>query len=383
MDLVSLVRLAAKRWYVTLPVLAATVVAAVLLQQDVPREYHANGALLLADRANDVAGSPVRVVDIGLASRQLQTREERDALADRGATADYVIRPSIDGLTIEVTGASQQEINDTADVLIDRLTDHVRESQQGTDIPEEERLIPRSVDAGIEVVGPTPGEVELELRAAGESALTEEQLAAEVAASRQLRLTVEFFLDDPLAQVRNPLGADGDTVALIRTAITSEDGLEELAALTGDPDLQFDVTSDGSGIIRISTMGTDERTTLEAFDHVHARFADELEARQDRAEVAVTRRIVTEVLAEPRTAEDVTSPIDRAVAAVVALGGLLALGLVLLVENVAQRRSRATGDPRTLAHEPVPERNGDAEGLWAGALDPDLERSRTREPHSS
>jgi hypothetical protein len=330
-DLVELIKLSLRRWYVVVPVLVATGIVAYIVQQGAPAEYQASGSVMLATPDLNPAGLPRAIIDIDSALVEIESEEGRAQLVAEGAQAEFLLRridPSL--IEVYVTSESSATATATATAVVDRLAGHVTSTQDEAGVPPAEQIRPRTRVQELAREGPTDAPIEV---------------------------VGSLILDDPIASTRNPFGADAATARLLEAAVESDAGRIRFAQLAGP--VSFDVGlggRDSGGIMQITTIGSDPAAVLAGFEHAKSLLADELDARQARADVPSTQRIVLDTLAEPQVVTDLTSTLDRAVVAVVALGGLLAIALLLVVENLmgpparARRRERSTSD---LADEPV------------------------------
>lgn len=324
MDLVSLLKVMLRRWPVVLPIVILTGIAAVLVNDNAPRQFEVSGTVLLATPDLDSTRLPGAVVNLPGAVSELTSPAGTERLVAAGATENFSVRRvSGDRVEVRVRDDSPRGI-DTAEVVLEHLADLVIERQEAADLPVEERLVPLTEVLDVEVAG-------------AEGGFADGEVDNEVEVPRGMTLGI-LELDDPTAGFENPFGANDATAQVIKFAVESDEAFERLKAEFGTEDIEFEVAAEGGpGIMSITALGPTPEATLLLFDRVTELLSEQLSIRQERAGVPSTQRVEVEVLAEAREVTDVTPPVDRAVAATVGLGGILAVGLVLLVENLAPR----------------------------------------------
>ena len=364
MDLIELLKLIWRRRYVALPVLLLTAAAAVVMQLNLPREYEARGTLILATPEQDPSRSPLLPAELDFAVAQLRTQPGVASIVDAGGIADFTIQ-RVDDLRVVVRVPQDSEAAErTVTLVMERIRDHIYERQDDADIPEDERTQVRTES---HVVEPDPE--------------PEGEPTDAVTAEPSIETVGTLILVDPTGGRGNPYSASDSTSRVLQLALQSDGGRMMIQQLVGSEDfVGFGVSPQGSpGIIGVTTYAHDPTVALEAFSVVHEALSDELDRRQVRANVPTSRRLVLEVVAAPQEPIDVTGPVDRAVAAVVGLGGLLAVGLVLLVENLAPRvrDRRRSGTPDEAAPSRRPTYAGseapsesaweDVESWWSGS----------------
>lgn len=387
MDLISVLKLMVRRWYIAGPVIVATLIVAFVMQSNVPREYEARGTLLLSSPEFDPSRAPQVAVELADAVARLRGPEGLAEVEAGGGMEEYTIRQRDDlNAEVRVPGDSTAAAT-TARILMEQMGQAVVDRQARAGIPEEERVQPQT-QVSVREIEQDPD--------AGDDARVDFPQAD--------RVTIgSLNLVDPARARGNPFPAGDATSRVLQLAVHSDAGrLLVRERVAREELLDFEVVPQGGpGIIEIRLTTSDPQVALSAFDVVHEVLQDELDRRQARADVPVSRRLVLEVLGAPQAPVDVTGPVDRATAAIVGLGGLLAVGLVLLVENLTpawrQRRTkRSGGDDHAVANtESTPLRPdlvgdtvGEGQGTWWGAgkgpiVDPEQVTSRTGEAERS
>jgi hypothetical protein len=316
MDLLSLVRIFFRRWAVTVPIIVLTLAAATYVQVNVPPQYQARGSVLLATPELDPSRLPSSVVDLPSLVDELETEQTASGLVAPGS--EILVRIREDGVfETNSVSTSAEAAEQTVENVIAWLIEEVARVQVEADVPESERIRARNL---------TP------------------IVAAEEQDGNRYQATGAISLEDPSLNMTNPFGATLETALLLEEAVGGDAGRRRVADLTG-PGASFQFSSadrSASPILRIDTFGSDPETVLEAFEHVRVVLDEELTARQDRAEVPTLRQVRVETLTAPGTVSDISPPVSRAVALIVGLGGLLALGLAIALESLLSRRSTRT-----------------------------------------
>lgn len=327
MDVLTIIQSVLRRWYVALPVLVVAAASAFLIHSNLPPQFEAQGQVLLTDPDFDPTGLPRTIIDLPEVAGLLATGEVQREIVAEGASLQAVGGPAELALTIRADSAPAAQA--TLEAASTWLGETISERQTEAEIAPAEQLRLRRTD-----------EREIEPLEEG---------GARVAAS--------FGLEDPTAGAPNPFGASNATGRILIVAVQSDLGRQRVAERAGDG-VEFSVDQDvrdAAPILTVTTLGSEPRVVLDAFHHVTEVLARELNDREERAEVPQTRRTSIEVLADPRSVEDVSPPLDRSVAAILGLGVFVALVLTLAVESFVTRRETADSPPtETAAHDQSP-----------------------------
>lgn len=313
MDLLTLIQVVLRRWYVTIPVMLATLGVAWWVQTNTPPTYEASGAMLLAGPELEPSRMPFVVADVVGHVARLDDLEVQGELAIGGATF-AVIPASPTILTIRAVGDTGEAAVETVGNVVEWLRTEVSASQAGSTIPPDERLEVRTSDPVVVPERQDDG-------------------------SFQAEGTV--LVVDPTAGLENPYRPSAATGRVLEVSVESDSALERISSMTAE-DIKYDVgqsNRDAAPILNVTVLGRDPGAVLAAFDVVHRTIDEDLEQRQSRAEVPVSRRVTTELIAAPEIVEDVSPPLERSAAALAAAGMLLAVGLAVLVESVSARRA--------------------------------------------
>ncbi len=336
MDLLTIIQAVLRRWYVAAPILLAFAAGAYYVNSTIPPQFEARGQVLLADPELDPSNLPRQSVSLTELVDELQSSEVLDAQLVGGATLDATARRN--GITLEVEGETREAVQETVANARSWLATGLEEQQERANIEPLERL--RLSDAGVDAVAED---------------------------EEGLRQTTTLELEDPAAAAPNPYGASNQTGRLLIVATSSDAGRMRVAERTG-PDVSFEVSQDSrdaAPILSITTFGPAPQQVIEAYDDVTAVLEEELEARESRAEVPPSRQTSIERIAVPQQVADVSPPLDRSVAAIVGVGGLLALAAALALDSmISHRRARIADGPHPAADQVGHERP-DTQAAWS------------------
>lgn len=364
MDLVGILKLAVRWWFLTILLVAATLAAAIVTQRDAPREYEASGFLQLMPPELDASRNPLFLVNLTDLAEESRDDQVRADLAAVGASNPFDVRLiSLGQIDVEVSGDPRQA-PETAAVVLDYLEGQVLEEiRQSDSALADDFSISTSVITLTEDLG-----------------IDEDQEIDEAQVSAIGRLT----FDDPTALVENPFGANDATAAVLKAAAESDVGNQRITAAMGDPDnlVEYSIEPEGGpGIIAVTFVGRTPDSAIEGFFIVKDVLEQELTLRQNRANVPSLRRLELDALAEPLEVEDRTGPLSRAAAAVVVLGGSLTL-LVLLGANSLENRRRVDEHAPTLRASRASTDKGEEKGAL-GATPPNGSSQRLRQSPES
>lgn len=317
MDLLTIVQAVFRRWYVAVPIGLAALGIAVYLQSNIPPQYQAAGQILLAEPRLDPSRLPSAAVDLSGTLALLEDEAVSDQLATDGA--EFTVLPAEEGtVSILATATQPAPAIETVQAVTQWLDDEVTSRQVEVGISDDERLRVRSLT-------PLVGAVEQD--------------------DGTYQSVGSVLIQDPSENVQNPYAASTTTGRLLEVSLESDAGRARVNELTGGY-ISYDIgqsARDVAPIMEISTFGTDPERVLAGFEQVSDVLAEELDARQARADVPPSRRVIIEEIAAPQQVMDVSPPLDRSVAVVVGLGGLLAVSLALALDGLMTRRHRRAG----------------------------------------
>lgn len=342
MDLFDIARMLWRRWYVVLPIGAVTLAVALLVHVNTPPEYEAVGFLQLQTPELDRADEPTSAAIDPVALSQ--------GIALEG-DASFSVSP-LDGQYFTITVADQNQ--EDAEAAVNRVV---------TDLAAQ--ITALQDDAGI------PAAERVDLRMAVPEVSIEVQEDATVLATARM-----FLYNAVAASPENPYRPDASTGRLLQVAAMGDAGQQRFDELVRE-EVEFRVgqdARDAAALLEVLTTGHDAETVVDAFYDVQTLMAEDLAARQARADVAESRRISIEVLDAPLDATDVSPPVSRAVVGIIGLGGLLALGAAVGVESLEKMPSgRGRQEPGDREDAPVDYDHGDgaAPGEGLAAVDDD------------
>lgn len=318
MDLFDLIRVILARWKVVVPVLLATAALAFAVQSRVPPQFEAVGQLVFETPDLDASNDAGPVIDpVALA--------DDIALEAAGPDREFTVT-ALGGANyvVSAVASSRDDAVTDAEFVIEQLDQRVQAVQEAQNV----------LDAEI-----------VELR------LISPQITPEELANGSLLAQARFFLYDPVAATVNPYTPDASTGRLLEVAVTSDAGLAEFERRAGSG-VEFAVgqqARDAAPLMQVITIGSEVEQVLNAFYVVRDMLVEELRAREERAGVLPSQQLSLVVIDAPLAATDSSPPVNRATVGVIALGGLLALGLALALEGHARRREERAGTSTTRA----------------------------------
>lgn len=332
MDLFELIKVILGRWRVVVPILLVTVGVAYLVQTTTPSEYEANGIIGIETPELDAAQDTTAAVDPVALADGIQ-------LDGDAAGRDYTV-VALGGANYQVSASASTSTQaaDDVEAVVAQLAERVTSLQEGNSVAANERSELRLVDPRI-IPEPQPDDSWL--------------------------ATADLFLYDPSQAMANPYLPNSSTGRLLEVALMGDAGQASYAQLAGEGvTVQVGLEArDAASLIEIVVTGPDPERVIEGFYHASDIMAEVLEQRQERANVLPGQRLTLGVLDAPLGVVDQSPPVNRATAGVIALGGLMALGLALGMEGLERRRKLtveeilAPADDATTST-PGPTRNG-------------------------
>jgi hypothetical protein len=288
-------------WRASVPILLVAVLAGSLVQLRHQPEYVAAGAMLLAPPELSPARSPETVVDIDELVERFET-----AAADRDGEARARL---MDRTTLELTSRTTNAVSTEWSLreAVDWFEDEVAAQQESADVPQRDRLSWRML---------TP-----ELRA------NQQEDGHYVAQAI-------MWLEGLTGSEENPYVAGGQTAQILRITMTSGEGESLVRELIG-PDIDYAIGRPDSRrlpLMPVSTQGRDADSVIAAFDLLIEATEDELNARQARAGVPVSRRVTLDVIVRPMRPESTEEGLSTKTLGTLALGVLLAIAATGLLE---------------------------------------------------
>jgi hypothetical protein len=313
-DIITILQAVLRRWRVSVPLIVLAVGAAAFLQASTPALYQADGQLLLANPELDPSGLPRVVIDIDEVALLLNTADEQQELASSGDSYEVLVGDQ-NTLLVTASGPSRSAVEGTIRAVGDRIEEYLTQRQEEVGIPEGERIEARG-----------PSRVVFD---ASDDASDDTAVGTSV---------VTFY--DPTAGITNPYGASNATARLLIVAVESDAGRSEVLSRAA-PGAGFTLDQspqDAAPILRVLTTAPDPADAVATFGVVAETIERELDDRQERAGTPVSIRTTLEPLAVPQRAFDISPPVNRSAAALLGLGGLIAVVVSVAVESIATRR---------------------------------------------
>jgi hypothetical protein len=334
MDLLTLLKAVVRRWYVAVPVLLVALVLAVATQATTAPQFQATGSVLLEEPTFDSSRLPRSFVSADGLVGQLNDGE---VVADALAPGTELVAQAVDRAHVEITAmgpdaaAAEQAVN----VSLEWTRERVQQLQEQAEVPVGERIQP-TLESAFPVA--------------------EEEADGRFLASATIRLA------DPSSGLDNPLGTGERTSRMLEAVIMSDVGRARVAERTGGlVGYTLTVGDKESSILEIIAVAPDPANALAGFAIVRDELNKEIDARQERAGVPPSLRIVVSDLAAPQFARDISPPVNRSAIAILAAGFLLAVGLTVAVDGAMMRR-RAGAPTHTIRTTwTTPQRTGDVE----------------------
>ncbi len=320
MDLLTLFGILLRRWYVVLPTLLLTGLAAYMVDTRVPPEYEATGWVLIESPTLDQTTGQAGSTDI-LALGDDLAADPPDGLPP---DAEFVVQagdtPS--SFVVSAAASTAPAAEQTVNLITTALQEGLADQQSVSDVDEATRL---------------------ELRPALPRAIPSEQADESFTASMPLDLR------DPTLGVANPYGPNPGTGRLLQVAITGDAGRATFSEqFDGNVAYSVDQAArDAAALLQIKTTGADRQEVIAAFFTLQQILDADLDERQARAGVPDSRRVRVTPFDAPLQATDISPPVDRATAAVLLLGGLLSIGMGVGANHLLRQRAvrkRASAD---------------------------------------
>jgi hypothetical protein len=296
---VTLLQLLTRYWRVTVPILLASIVAAVAVQQLMPPNYRAAGSVMLATPAQDPRPMAAPLVQLSETVDELQGLEVRDLLVSGDAAFSAQL---LDQTTLIVTAASRNAstAEETVTAAVEWFGASLEERQRSADIAPEDRLSSQLLTPVIQAHRAAVGAYEAE---------------------------AILWIEGLRSSGDNPYQASPVTARLLAVWLSGDEGREALSEWIG-PGADFAVAHDPWGplpTLDIVTHGRDSDSAVAAFDEIVELLELELNSRQARAQVPIPRRLFIDVLARPEDPVDTRPPLEP-LAVLVFLAGLAAAG---------------------------------------------------------
>jgi capsular polysaccharide biosynthesis protein len=319
-DLVTVMRIVARRWMVVIPIIGLTALVAIQVDRGVEPMYQAHGSILIATPETNPRADYEGAVDAGaLAERVAEGAALAALAADAPESEIRVARRAENLLEASATSTDEVSAEGMTDAAVELIVSEVEAVQDEAGVAEPDRIVARPLRPSVQAI-------ELEEDTDGILYVS----------------TVGVVLDPPQGVLENPFEASPVTGRMIEVSVQSDAGRERVASRAGGP-IGFSVSQDPQDrapILSVVTYGSSREQAVAAFDDVVATIDEDLDERQARAGVSPHRRLVIDVLAEPQFARDASPPVARAAVVTVALGIVIALAVAVITESIMSYSAR-------------------------------------------
>ena len=301
-----------RHWLATVPMLLLTILVVGLLESGRPVVYDASSSLLLASPEVD----PGRFPDSESTLRTLAERLGGSSMDDElGWDSDDLQAVTVDERTLEliVRGPSTSETRERLADVSEWIGEILTSMQAAAGYAPADRIRMR-------VIAPDPVPVV--------------DVAGVFEASALIRL------EDAGPADANPYGSSASTLRLLQVTASSDRGQQRLRASVGDDaEVQVHVDPrDPAPVIHVTAYGLLPESTLNAVLAGQRFLEEEIEARQDRAEVPQSARVWLDPLSRPVEANRLTPLVATSSLLALAAGSVLAVGVAAAVDWRVRRR---------------------------------------------
>lgn len=345
MDLFTLIGVVLRRWRIVVPMLLVTFGLAYVVQTTTPPEYQANGYLVLQAPAATAAAANSPAIDLRAVAEGIELDGD-----ERGR--NFTVSP-LGGLNYSIAAAAPTagQAEDDAVAVVAQMGERIIQIQEQQGIPVADRIELRQIDP---------------------------QVVAEMQADESFLATVDVFLNDPANALENPYLPNSATGRILQVAMMGDSGQSAFQDLTGDVALVVSQEArDAAPLLSLQTTGSDPQEVIDGFYNARDLMVQDLVQRQEAAGVIKRGRITLGVVDAPMGVTDESPPVERATAAIIALGGMLALGLAIALEGLSRRPNALSS---ILSRIEPDERDQADDGVAADIAHPQHERPPATDP---
>ncbi len=336
-DVLTLLGVLLRRWYVLVPGVILAVVGGYFVNQSVDPVYEVEGVYLLGSGTGqegngaldgETTGDPVATSGRAIAA-VVEGDEVRSTLAEQGLTADYTVtyEPDAQLFRVEATARREEGVVETADAVLERVQEEIERRQAALGVDAAERPV-------------------LEVLTRPSIAVASQETAPDGTAVTAFSSQGVLAVLDASPRAANPVPPNQATAQLLETTIDSdarEALLQEELGLTSRYNISTD-RRDELPFVTIRASGTEPDDVLSTLEAVRADMQAELDQRQDEAGVDPAERTELREVAVPAEAEAEAGQAIRPTLTVVGLIIALAVGGALLLESVSNALARRRGD---------------------------------------
>lgn len=376
MDVLTLTMTVLRRWYVAAPILGVTLAAMVLVALQTERYHQVTGSYLLATEqlanpgqqpAPDEDDGPSNVevapgVSTGAIADVVSGGEVLERLRAAGATADYDVSVSGNRLRVSAAADEPDPLVPTVTGVLEAIEAEVERRQRDEGLTESERVV-------VEVLA-APTDASIQERSGDADA------AGDYTAFGSVRL-VEPTAEETI----NPYASMSFSLGVLEVLLAGEGARSQIAEQVGvAPGSMASATLDdgevatapteyavvardteGAPLVNVLVTSVDPQLAQRTYDAVVAFSGTELDARQAALGVPSEERVGLQQLSTVSEPRALGRELDRPLITILGVGGVAAIAMALLTENVmaGRGRRRATASaPHPDDDRPLPVRRG-------------------------
>lgn len=341
MDSLTVLKIAVRRWWITLPLLVLTAVAAWSIGVREEVRYHMEGsyalnAFLPTPDADDV---PITLEPVLGAEVIIQLVQADSTKTDLGVVPDdtYTIRSEQDDagtvFIVAAEGGDPWVVVGIADRVLDRIGQQIDQLQEGADVPVERRLTTRRLAT------PLAADPQYSALALEQAELSGEapKPTSYIAIGSTLLPTIPAVPEAPIRP--NPFPPHEETVRLLLERLTAPEIMSDLSPRDTTVVEFSTLPGDRSRVFYTSVTADRSEWAQQAFDRAQDIASRELQQMQDRADVAGEGRTTVLTLAAPEQPEARQGDTRRAMLTTIALGLIAAMSIAVLVDGYLQGRT--------------------------------------------
>lgn len=354
MDVLDLLRVMARRWWIVVPCIAASTWLAVRVGQGIAPEYSTSASFLLTGTvAADDDGRGTTVTSGGVVAELLQSRPVREAVLGSGGTAPY--RVEADGQLVRVIaqGSELDALVPTVDAVLAAVQGEVGRREDALAVPPAARTLVQTLRQPGQPQPAAPG-------TSSNGGFSEPGGSGRETTGDYAAVGSVLLVRAQDVSPRNPVSASQSQATLLAEILRGQRSQAAVAREGGVGSYQLEA-DDRQPLLRVRVTGGDEARVLQTVDALLTVLNGELTARQEQAGVPPELRVSASPLVLPEgAARDSGSP-SRAGLGVLALGVVVAATLAVVVDRVvsaegssgvgAARASRS--GPHRRAEDPV------------------------------
>lgn len=317
MDILTLIKVILRRWFVVVPIILVTFALAFSVGSSIRPEYGMSGTVLLTSASDGTPADTdsVPIVTAPLLAEILRSAATVKRMTDAGAVVPYVVEvdPSTSILRVTAAGRDGPPNIRTVEIVLENLEKELRLLEETAEVPPRNR-------AAVRFLSRPSGQPGAGLPFASGSA---------------------FLV--PLGVGRtNQFAANGYTTRILTELMLAAESRRAVFERAGGV-VKFSLSAaqrDAAPILTISVRGADPRLTESAYEAVVATAGDILDDQQGKAGIESSDRTRLVPLNQPAGATETPSTAVKSVATVVGLGSIGAATAAIVVESLMAGRAR-------------------------------------------